>query len=294
MRTAAKRRLNLFLVLLFAVAAILILYIRGHKAEPVDPHAGQVYINDGFGMVWMTPLEGVEVNTLSPADFRTVNGRPQYVGDKYDTRCGIDLSEHQRAIDWDKVAGEIDFAYIRVGYRGNTEGGLYEDNYFEANMHGAVSRGIDVGVYFYSQAINVKEAIEEAEFVLERIRNYPIALPVVYDWEKNAETEEGTRTEELDTSILNDCAVAFCETIKNAGYTPCVYFNRHLGYYGYDLSRLTDYEFWVAVPGDFPDFYYACDIWQFSFSAVIPGIETDMDMNMIFIPRETEPPEQSK
>lgn len=292
MGTAAKRRLNLFFVLAFAAAALAILFVRLHKAEPVDPHAGQVYINDGFGMVWMTPLEGVEVNTLSPADFRMVDGRPQYVGTAFDTRNGIDLSQHQTTIDWDKVAGQIDFAYIRLGYRGYTEGGLFEDNYFEPNMHGAISRGIDVGVYFFSQATNVQEAIEEAEFVIERIRNYPISLPVVYDWEKIE--GGGARTDELDKSVLNDCAVAFCETIKNAGYTPCVYFNRHLGYYGYDLSRLTDYEFWVSVPGDFPDFYYACDIWQYSFSAVIPGIDTDMDMNMLFIPRAAESPEPEK
>ena len=141
-------------------------------------------------------------------------------------------------------------------------------------------------MYFFSQAISVQEAIEEAEFVLERIKDYNITLPVVYDWEKiNGET--AARTDNLDFSILNDCAVAFCDTMKNAGYAPAIYFNRHLGYYGYDLSRMTDYDFWFALPeSPFPNFYYAVDMWQYSFTEQVPGIAEPTDMNLMFIPLE--------
>ena len=108
----------------------------------------------------------------------------------------------------------------------------------------------------------------------------------MFDWEKIE--GGGARTDGLDPTTLTECAVAFCETVKNAGFEPGVYFNRYLGYYGFDLSRLTDYPFWVAVPGDFPDFYYASDFWQYSFSGSVPGIPTETDMNLMFIPKVTE------
>ena len=289
MKTAVKYKLALVVILVLALAltaALLFIFLR--PKEP-DPHEGQVYINDGFGMVWMTPLEGVDVNPLTQSDFRIINGQPYYEGDDFETLRGIDVSEHQYEIDWSQAAANIDFAFIRLGYRGNTEGGIYLDPYYEANIQGAADNGLDVGVYFYSQAITVQEAIEEAEFVLENLQGRQTTLPVVYDWEKVE--GGGARTDDLDPEILTDCAVAFCETIKSAGYEPCVYFNRYLGYYAYDLSRLTDYMFWLAVPGEFPDFYYASDIWQYTFTAAIPGISTETDMDMLFVPKAAEPAE---
>lgn len=276
-----KTALVIALILILVLAAIIIVLVVKNRPEP-DPHEGQVYIDDGFGMVWMTPLEGVDVNPFVQADFRIVNGQPHYTGDDYEVRRGIDVSEHQYEIDWQQAAKDLDFAIIRLGYRGYTEGGLFEDPYFQRNIEGALENGLDVGVYIFSQAINVQEAIEEAEFVLDRISGYEISLPIVFDWEK---IDGEARTTGLDTEILDQCAIAFCETIKNAGYEPCVYFNRYLGYYGFDLSKLTDYKFWLAVPGDFPDFYYAADMWQYTFSASIPGISGETDMNLMFTPK---------
>ena len=162
------------------------------------------------------------------------------------------------------AGANIDFAYIRLGYRGYTEGGLFEDPYFKRNVEGALKNDLEAGVYFFSQAISVEEAVEEANFVLDRIGKYNITLPIVFDWEK---IEGEGRANNLDPAVLTDCAIAFCDTVKAAGYDAAVYFNRYLGYYAYDLSKLTDYKFWLAVPGDFPDFYYATDIWQYTFTA---------------------------
>ena len=236
----------------------------------------------------MAALPGVEANGLTAEDFSDRSGGPTYTGSDYQVLRGIDVSEHQHEIDWAQVAASgVDYAYVRLGYRGYTEGGLFEDPYFRANVEGALANGLQVSVYFFSQAISVQEAIEEAEYVLARIRDYNITLPVVYDWEKiNGET--AARTDNLDFSILNDCAVAFCDTVKNAGYEPAIYFNRHLGYYGYDLSRMTDYDFWFALPeSSFPNFYYAVDMWQYSFTEQVPGIAEPTDMNLMFIPLET-------
>ena len=288
MKTAVKYRLILIAIAVLVLAAAVVIVALYLRPEPVDPHEGQVYIYDGFDWIWMTPLPGVEANSLTAEDFSDRSGCTTYTGSDYQVLRGIDVSEHQHEIDWAQVAASgVDYAYVRLGYRGYTEGGLFEDPYFRANVEGALANGLQVSVYFFSQAISVQEAIEEAEYVLARIRDYNITLPVVYDWEK-INGEMAARTDNLDFSILNDCAVAFCDTVKNAGYEPAIYFNRHLGYYGYDLSRMTDYDFWFALPeSSFPNFYYAVDMWQYSFTEQVPGIAEPTDMNLMFIPLET-------
>lgn len=288
MRTARRSRLGLVIVIIVILAALvlaslLLIRLFRPEPEPPDPHAGQVYIDDGFGMVWMTPLEGVAVNGLKREDFSSQTGEPVYSGADFDIRRGVDVSEHQQEIDWAQAAPALDFAYIRLGYRGYSVGNLVQDAYYERNMRGALNNGLPVGVYLFSQATTVAEAIEEAQFVLERLEGYKISLPVMFDWEKIDEAD--ARTAGLSPATLTDCAVAFCQTIENAGYESGVYFNRYIGYYGLDLSRLTDYSFWLSVPGDYPDFYYAADIWQYSFSSSVPGIASDADMNLMFVPK---------
>lgn len=291
MKTAVRYKIG---VIIFAVAVCALGIFIGVKLlgekleEETDPYAGQVYIYDGFDWVWMTPLEGVPANTLTAEMFTSSGTEISYIGAEYDVLRGIDVSEHQLEINWQQVAqSNIDYAYIRLGRRGYTEGGLFEDPYFAANMRGAQGAGLKTGVYMFSQAITVQEAIEEANFVLERIGQYNVTLPIVFDWEKIEDA--GARTANMTMAGRTDCAVAFCETIKNAGYTPCVYFNRNLGYYGYDLTRLTDYMFWFSLPeSGFPNFYYAADMWQYSFTETVPGIGVETDMNLWFIPKVTE------
>lgn len=297
MRTARRNKTALILVtvILAALVASLVIGLLSKK-EPEDPHKGQVYIYDGFDWIWMTPLEGVPANELTEESFSSNDGRIEYTGTDYDVLRGVDVSEHQLDIDWKQVAASgVDYAYIRVGWRGYTEGGLFEDAYFERNIQGALDAGLHVGVYMFSQAVTVQEAIEEADFVLERIGKYKVTLPVVFDWEKIEAAE--ARSHGLTMELRTDCARAFCETVKSAGYVPCVYFNRNLGYYGYDLTRLTDYEFWFSLPeSGFPNFYYACDMWQYSFTETVPGIAEPTDMNLWFIanPKVSPSPDAEK
>ena len=291
MRTTRRNKTALILVTVILTALVTALVIGLlSKNEPVDPHKGQVYIYDGFDWIWMTPLEGVPANELTEDLFSSNGGRIEYTGSDYDVLRGVDVSEHQLDIDWKQVAASgVDYAYIRVGWRGYTEGGLFEDAYFERNIQGALDAGLHVGVYMFSQAVTVQEAIEEADFVLERIGKYNVTLPVVFDWEKIEAAE--ARSHGLTMELRTDCARAFCETVKGAGYVPCVYFNRNLGYYGYDLTRLTDYEFWFSLPeSGFPNFYYACDMWQYSFTETVPGIAEPTDMNLWFIAKPVTSP----
>lgn len=288
MRTRKKSRLPVLFAAILIIILVAVLMTAALRPKIADPHEGQVYVYDGFDWIWLTPLEGVEPNSMKKEDFDWRGNVPFYVPDDYEVLRGVDVSEHQFGIDWQQVkdAG-IDFAFVRVGRRGYTAGALKEDETFRENLEGAINAGLEVGVYFFSQSINVQEAIEEAEYTLELIKGYDITLPVVYDWEKIYDDPDSARTTGLDTHILSDCAVAFCETVKRAGYTPCVYFNRHTGYYGLDLSRMTDYLFWFALPeSPFPNFYYKVDIWQYSFDDYVPGIPGETDMNLLFRPKE--------
>ena len=258
------------------------------KTEDVDPHEGEVLVNDGFNDVWIEPIESLDANPLQEEDFVTVDDNEiedvRYVGNFYSVKKGIDVFSHQYDIDWTAVHDSgIDFAIIQIGYRGYTEGGLFEDDYFKINYENARANGIEVGVYFFSQAMSVTEAIEEAEFVLGILDGRELDLPVYFDWE----SEDGYRTYGLEYEFVNECAVAFCESIKLSGYDTGIYFSKQQGYYCYDLERMSDYSFWVVDPGDFMDFYYEGDIWQYSLdSARVPGIETAVDLNMMFIKPE--------
>ena len=285
---------RLFAVLIAAAAMLSIAACGIKKADaPVeteDPHKGQVYIYDGNGYIWYTPVEGAEVNPLTKSDFDYIDDTPIYKGSVYDVKKGIDVSEHQLEIDWSQLKNEnLDYAYIRVGRRGYTEGGIFEDKYFERNLSGAKSIGLETGVYFFSQAINVSEAIEEANWVIDRIKDKDITLPVVFDWEE--QKADDSRTRGLDGKTVTDCAVAFCETVKNAGYIPCVYFYRLPGYYLYDILRLQQFTLWFALPCTppdvtFPSFYYKINMWQYTNSAILPGVPVECDLNYWFIPKE--------
>lgn len=286
MKKASKNHSVGILAAIVAILGLMVVLSAMVRPRLTDPHAGQVYLFDGYDWVWMTPMKGVPVNAMREEDFRWSESVPSYIRDGYEVLRGVDVSEHQTDIDWQRVAASgVDFAYIRVGRRGYSEGGLFEDEYFRRNIEGAKAAGLKVGVYFFSQAINAAEAAEEAEMVLRLVQPYAQDLPIMYDWEK-IYTDLTARTLGLDTKTLSDCAVAFCETVRSAGYRAGIYFNRNTGYYGFDLTRMGDYTFWFALPESaFPNFYYRVDIWQYSFTATVPGIQTPTDMNLMFVPR---------
>lgn len=195
---------------------------------------------------------------------------------------GIDVSSFQGDIDWDEVKADgVDFAMIRVGYRGYGSGAIMEDEYFHANIKGAIAAGIKVGVYFFSQAITEEEAIEEAEFVLKHIKDYDITYPVAYDMELIP--HDTARTDTLTGRQITDHTIAFCETIKDAGYKTCVYANRRFLVLKLDLSRLAAYDTWYAAYVSYPDYPYDFKMWQFTDTGSVDGIEGNVDINISFV-----------
>ena len=213
------------------------------------------------------------------------NGVAHYEDDNYVSQFGIDVSEHNKAVDWHvmKNAG-VQFAYIRAGYRGYTEGILHEDAYFRTNMEGAGNLGITTGVYFFSQAVSVEEAVEEAAFVLDLIKGYDISLPIVYDFEPYS-PEMGARTNNLSQMQRTENAIAFLETIKNAGYEGMLYASAYTYMNLFNAYALTDYPLWVAHYASLPDYPYDFCMWQYSESGNANGIPAGIDLNIAFVPK---------
>ena len=195
---------------------------------------------------------------------------------------GIDVSTYQGEIEWDKVAASgVKFVFIRLGYRGYESGLLVKDDRFEENIRGALSNGIAVGVYFVTQAVNVEEAVEEAQFVMENIRPYNVTWPVVLDIEDAASAT--ARTADLTQQQRTDHAIAFCETVKEGGYTPMLYCNIRWFIEKLDITRIADYEKWFAQYFRKPFFPYTFQVWQYSSSGSIDGIKGNVDYNISFV-----------
>lgn len=201
---------------------------------------------------------------------------------KYSEDCliGIDVSVHQGVIDWQAVADSgVEFAIIRAGYRGSTVGDLYEDEQFRYNLREAKAAGLRVGIYFFSQALTPEEADEEAEYVCELLEGESLDLPIYFDWEFI-----GGRVERIEDVDLTACAVAFCESVEAHGYTAGIYFNQEFGYHYFDLIELQDYRLWLAEYNETPSFRYHFDCLQYTAEGTVSGIETAVDLDLLFLP----------
>lgn len=226
-----------------------------------------------------TTLPPPTENVFTPFDFA-------YEGDYLtclteESWLGIDVSTFQKEIDWEQVkeAG-IEYAMIRVGFRGyGTNGSLNEDVRARDNYKNATAAGVKVGVYFFSQAITVEEAKEEARFVLDIIKDWDLQMPVAFDWECLA---DDYRTINVDARTLTDCAIAFCEEIEGAGYDSMIYFNPEQSRYAMNLEELVDYGFWLAMYSEYMTYEYKIDMWQYTKEGKVPGITGNVDINLYF------------
>lgn len=262
----------------------------GLNEEPAPTPTAKPQVTVEYGEaddVTLDLQEGVPTSYLEPAKFSRDGDRITYTDENMEVLTGIDVSEHQEYPEWDKIAADdIDFAMIRLGYRGSTEGKLYVDPIFRYNVAKAVEAGLEVGIYYFSQATSQAEAVAEAYFVVAMLEEYKdvITMPVVFDWEETG--GESSRTAGLDGETVTDCAYHFTRIIREAGYDAGVYFNRHMGYYLYDLTRFIDSDviFWFAGEGDYSDFYYEHSMWQYTFTGSVNGIGGNVDINLYVRP----------
>ena len=197
------------------------------------------------------------------------------------SRVGIDVSKWNGDIDWDKVKNAgAEFAIIRAGYRGSSTGSLVEDPYFAANMKGAKASGMPVGVYFFTQAVNEVEAVEEASAVLQLIREYQLDYPVFIDTEGAGGSG---RADNLDVETRTLVCEAFCRTIENAGYHAGVYASRNWYNNRLYADRLdSQYCVWLAEYRSVPLYQGYYQLWQYTSKGKIDGISGNVDMNISY------------
>ena len=195
---------------------------------------------------------------------------------------GVDVSAYQGDIDWKKVkASGIDFAIIRLGYRGYESGKLVEDAKARKNLEGAAEAGLKIGAYFFSQALNTREVDEEIEFMFNMLGEQYLSMPLVLDWEIPT---ANARTARMDGRTLTDIQLHFCKKVSDMGYQPMVYFNWHQSENLYILHELEEYPFWLALYQDRMTYPWKVEMWQYTSSGRVPGIPGDVDLN-VYMPR---------
>lgn len=250
----------------------------------VKTTGNKIQINDStLGEIWITELDGVPKNTLNNDNF-TADSTFKYYSEngKAASLEGIDISSYSGDINWEKVKNSgVDFVIIRIGGRGyGKEGALYTDDKALEYIEGAHNAGLKVGGYFFSQAINVEEAVEEADYVKSILGDIKLEFPVAYDWE--IIKDEDARTDNVSAAEATNCARAFCDRIIEHGYKTMLYSPSRELYFKYDLSRLADIDIWYCEYSDVPTFYYQFSMWQYSSTGRVDGIDADVDMNICF------------
>ena len=246
------------------------------KPDPTAEPTSQTRPEETTGPTLPPPEE----NPYGPVDFETDEETGEITLTSGNAVKGIDVSVWQGEIDWQQVKDSgVEFAIIRVGGRGMTEGGFYTDDNAQGYYEGATAAGLKVGAYFFSQAITVEEAVEEAEFVLDMVKDWDVQMPLVFDWEYMG---ENVRTSKMDSRTLTDMAKAFCDTIAAAGYEPMIYFGRSQSMNMMKLEELVDYPFWLAMYSTVMDYPYKIDMWQYTDQGTVPGIEGNVDLNLMF------------
>lgn len=244
------------------------------------------YVYMGVNGITIAPLEEeLEQNSYDWDGLSQEGGRYQYTApDGTQALTGVDVSTYNGDIDWEAVKADgISFAMVRLGFRGYGESGkLALDDTFQQNIQGATAAGLDVGVYFFSQALTVEEAQEEAEYVLEALKNYSITYPVVFDLEHV--DYDTARTDDLSVETATQVTQAFCQRIAQAGYQPMVYGNVQWLMDRIDLTQLTQYPVWLAQYQSTPTFPYQFSMWQYNHQGTVAGINGNVDLNLLLSP----------
>ncbi len=196
-----------------------------------------------------------------------------------DHKAGIDVSSWQGDIDWDKVRESgIEFVIVRAGYRGSVTGSIVKDKYFDANVSGAQQAGLQVGVYFVTQAVNEAEAVEEASAVMEMCAPYDLELPIYLD----VEGSNGGRGDQIDKETRTAVCEAFCMTLENAGQSGGVYACRYWLTNNIDASRLDRYNVWLAEYRSTPLYNGYYSMWQYTSKGHVDGINGNVDFDIMY------------
>ena len=285
-KTKGKSRVLKILLALMVCSALLLglvlrLSLPYMQEAPMDEDPDHLHLTDEPTAEPTEPPVYVEI----PEPEANPYGRNDFQFDgRYlkNLRCnsipGVDVSAYQGDINWNQVAvSGIKFAMIRVGYRGYGSGKIVEDDYALENLRDALHAGLEVGVYFFSQALNEEEVQEEVDFILDIIKDYEITMPVVFDWEY---ISNEARTANMDRRTLTDLQIHFIQEMKALGMEPLIYFNWYQSENLYYLDELEDAPFWLALYQDRMTFPWKVEYWQYTEKGKVPGINGPVDLNV--------------
>ena len=231
---------------------------------------GKVYFfnADGNKVTGEQVIQGAKYNFASDGSLVVGSGT-----------MGIDVSKWNGSIDWNAVKNSgVSYVIIRVGYRGSSQGSLIDDPTFKTNIKGATAAGLKVGVYFFTQAVDEVEAVQEASMVLDRISGYKISYPVFLDVEAS-----GGRGDKIDSATRTAVCKAFCNTIQNAGYTAGIYANKTWLTGKMDAGALGSYKIWLAQYAATPTYTGRYDLWQYKSTGKVSGISGNVDLNLSYL-----------
>lgn len=219
-------------------------------------------------------------NTWDGTKFAYQNGLMTYLDDHVETKTGIDVSEHQGQIDWEKLSQTpVEFVYIRIGYSSIKDGTIYEDPFWRQNYEQARLNGLSIGVYYYSTAITLDEAKKEANQVNEWLIGHSLDLPVGFDMEPYT---TGSRIDQLSKQEATSIAKTFINTLHQKAI---LYGNQTWLTQRIDISQLAEVPIWYAQYNSAPD-YTRFNLWQYSSTGLLPGISTHVDMNILLMEKE--------
>lgn len=238
---------------------------------------------DENAYVFAPVLDSVKKHNLKSENFHINDaGEIEYIENgTVVSHKGIDVSKYQGTIDWNRVKADgVEYAFIRLGLRGYESGKLVMDEYYEQNMRGANEADVKAGVYFFTQAITVEEAVEEAEYVIENLKGYEVSCPIVFDVEMIV--GGNGRANNLSQKERTDICIAFCERIKEAGYIPMIYGNVKCFTKMLDMPRLEAYEKWYAFYDTYMYMPYNVSVWQYTESGSVDGIKGNVDINIAY------------
>lgn len=262
-----KILITTFMVVVLSIIAFLIINLFKFYNQNIKPNKLPLYyefkpntVKDEY--VDTEVLEGISEQFLS-----------------YKISYGIDVSEWQGVIDWESVrATGLSFAMIRCGYRQTVGSKIKEDAMFRTNIEGAIEAGLKVGVYFFGTAKNEEEALEEAEFTINLIKDYNLSYPVAYD----TETFDSGRLQHVSYSTITDNVLTFTETVSSYGYDTMVYSYHNAFTYLLDMGKLDGKLIWLAHYTDSTNYKGNYNMWQYSDSGIVDGIKTNVDLNISY------------
>ncbi len=246
---------------------------------PVNPiigetEDGKIIINDLYEGTITIPKCDIPTNEYNPDAFSMQNGFMTYADGPYS--IGIDVSSNDGTIDWREVKESgIDFAIIRSSFRYTDTGEITQDQNFISNIEAATAAGIEVGVYFYSQAVTTQEAVAEAEFLIEQISPYHLDYPIIYIWSEF----KGARTDGVSGEDVSVFTKTFCDMVSSqTSHEVMINIQKSLAYDFLNLELLKDYDFCLEEHEGVPSFYYDFPIWSYSGTGVINGIDAEVYM----------------